>query len=314
MKNRFSNIKPFLFLAWLLLISACGSEQPGVATEEAPPPKTLVDTTAVTIQDIRQEERFPATTFYPESNKLSAPIAGYLLRSPQQVGEKVGRGQVLFTLETREHRAINSDTELKKSDLAKMGVVSVHAPASGVILTLDQRQGEYVAEGATLCTIALSDKIGFRLSVPYEFNNYVKIGTNCSIELPDKTRIPGRITENLNTAAITSQTQTFLVKPLKPVALPEGLNVSIIVQTEGSAKATVLPKSAILSNETMDEFWVMKLYDDSTAEKVPVTLGLTTGETVQVKTPSFSKDDRILMEGNYGLGDTALVKIKSREQ
>lgn len=303
-----------MFFTSLLLISACGNGQTSDTPEETPPPKTLVDTTAVTVQDIRQEERFPATTFYPENNKLAAPIAGYLLRSPKEVGEKVVNGQTLFTLETREHRAINSDAELRKSDLAKMGVVSVHAPAGGVILSLDQRQGEFVAEGATLCTIALSDKIGFRLSVPYEFNQFVKIGTNCTIELPDKTRIPGRITENLNTATITSQTQTFLVKPLKPVALPEGLNVSIIVQTEGSAKATVLPKSAILSNETMDEFWVMKLLDDSTAVKVPVTLGLTAGETVQVKSPVFSAEDRILTEGNYGLEDTALVKIKSREQ
>ena len=305
------NIKFFLFFISLTLLAACGSQEADT-TADPPPPKTLVDTTAVTIRDIRQEERFLATTFYPESNKLSAPIAGYLLRSPQQVGEKVGGGQLLFTLETKEHRAINTDPDLKKSDLAHMGVVNVHAPAGGVILTLDQRQGEYVVEGSTLCTIARSDKIGFRLSVPYEFNNYVKIGTNCTIELPDKTRLPGRITENLNTAAITSQTQTFLVKPLKPVALSEGLNVAIIVQTEGSQRAVVLRKSAILTNETMDEFWVMQFINDSTAVKVLVTLGLTTGESVQVTTPAFSLTDRILTEGNYGLEDTALVKVKER--
>ncbi|MCB0520022.1 MAG: HlyD family efflux transporter periplasmic adaptor subunit [Lewinellaceae bacterium] len=303
-----------LFFASLALLAACGNNQADAPAEDPPPPKTLVDTTAVTIRDIRQEERFPATTFYPESNRMASPIAGYLLRSPQEAGETVATGQLLFTIETKEHRAINADPDLKKSDLAKMGVVSVHTPSGGIILTLDQRQGDFVSEGSTLCTIARSDKIGFRLSVPYEFNNYVKIGTNCTIELPDKTRIPGRITENLNTAAITSQTQTFLVKPLKPVALPEGLNVFVVVQTEGSAKAVALPKSAILTNETMDEFWVMKLVNDSTAVKIPVTLGLTTGESVEVKTPDFTKEDRILTEGNYGLEDTALVKVKVRSQ
>ncbi|TAK31796.1 MAG: HlyD family efflux transporter periplasmic adaptor subunit [Saprospiraceae bacterium] len=230
----------------------------------------------------------------------------------QQAGEKVGSGQLLFTLETKEHRAINAGPDLKKSDLARMGVVSVHAPAGGVLLTLEQRQGDFVSEGSTLCTIARSDKIGFRLSVPYEFNNFVNPGTACTIELPDKTRLPGRVSENLNTAAITSQTQTFLVKPLRPVAVPEGLNVTVIVQTEAARQAVVLPKSAILTNETMDEFWVMRLVNDSTAVKVPVTLGLTAGEAVQVTSPAFSPKDRILTEGNYGLEDTALVKIKPR--
>lgn len=312
MKKPTFEINHLVVLLLAVAISACGHHQPETPAADPPPPKTLVGVTNITVQDIRQEERFPATTFYPESNRMASPITGYILRSPQEVGETVGKGQLLFTLETKEHRAINADADLKKSDLAKMGVVNIHAPAGGVLLTLDQRQGDFVSEGSTLCTIARSDKIGFRLSVPYEFNNYVKTGTTCTIELPDRTRLPGRVAENLNTAAITSQTQTFLVKPLKAVAVPEGLNVAIIVQTEGSAKAAVLPKSAILTNETMDEFWVMQLINDSTAVKVPVTLGLKTGESVQVKSPAFTTADRILMEGNYGLEDTALVKVKSQ--
>jgi HlyD family secretion protein len=252
-----------------------------------------------------------ATAFYPESNKLSAPIAGYILHSPQVAGQTVAGGQVLFTIETKEHRAINADPILRQSDLSKMGIISVHAPAAGVLLSLDQREGDFVSEGSALCTIARSNKTGFRLSVPFEFSSFVKIGTTCTIELPGKTRLPGRVVENLGTAVITSQTGTFLVKPLKPVAVPEGLNVAIILQTGRARQAVVLPRSAILTNETMDKFWVMKLINDSTAVKVPVTLGLMAGESVQVKSPAFSNGDYILTEGNYGLADTALVKIKS---
>lgn len=304
-----------LLLTLLVLFAgACGSPQPQEAEVEPPPAKALVDTTSVTVEDIRQEERFTASSYYPESNKLSAPIAGFLLRSPQEVGEKVGKGQVLFTIETKEHRAINANAELKKTDLASLGVISVPAPANGVLLSLDQRQGDFVSEGATLCTLALSNKLGFRLSVPYEFNAYVKLGTNCIIELPDKTRFPGRIDKNLSTSVITSQTQTFLVKPLAPMSVPEGLNVSIIVQTEQAKQAVLLPKEAVLSNETLDEFWVMKLLDDSTAVKVAVTLGISREDAVQVISPKFSAADRILTEGNFGLADTALVQIKTPEQ
>ena len=313
MKKQARKQKYLLLLMAGFAFGACGRQPSSDAAGDSPlPSKTLVYTTSVTIRDIRQEERFPAATFYPESNKLAAPISGYILFSPQEAGERVSGGQTLFTLETKEHRAINANPGLSTSSLAQMGVVSVGAPADGVILTLDQLQGDFVSEGSTLCTIARNNKIGFRLSVPFEFGNFVKTGAGCIVELPDKGRLPARVAENLNTTTITSQTLSFLVKPLKPVVLPEGLNVMIIVPTERANRATVLPKSAILTNETMDEFWVMQLINDSTAVKVPVTLGLTAGDSVQVKTHAFSTSDRILTEGNYALGDTALVKIKSR--
>ncbi|HMQ62251.1 MAG TPA: HlyD family efflux transporter periplasmic adaptor subunit [Flavilitoribacter sp.] len=301
-------------ISGLILFSACGNPSGGDPAADSPAPRTLVDTTSVLLTDIRLEERFPATVFYPESNRLAAPITGYILRSPREIGEIVGAGQLLYTLETREHRAINADEELKRTDLAGMGILNVNAPAGGVVLTLEQRRGDFVSEGSTLCTIARSDRIGFRLSVPYEFNRYVTTGTGCTVELPDGVQFPARVAERLSTAVITSQTQTYLVKPLKPVALPEGLNVMIIIPTNGAERAAVLPKSAVLANETMDEFWVMQLINDSTAVKIPVTLGLTTGESVQIQTPAFSPGDRILFEGNYGLGDTALVKIKLRKE
>jgi biotin carboxyl carrier protein len=310
---KYPNFLPFFLLLLMALVSlpACGPKTPAETAGDPPSPKTLVKTTRVAIHDIRKEARFPATTFYPESNRLASPISGHILLSPQEAGETVRKGQILFTIETREHRAINADPELKKSDLAQMGVIKVYAPAAGIILSLDQRLGDFVSEGTTLCNIARNEKIGFRLSVPFEFNAYVKTGTDCVVELPDSTRLPARVAENLSTVSVTSQTLSFLVKPIKTVSVPEGLNVVVVVQTNESKQATLLPKSAILTNEMMDEFWVMKMINDSTAIKLPVTLGMTLPDSVQISHPSFSEADRILVEGNYGLEDTALVKISN---
>jgi uncharacterized NAD(P)/FAD-binding protein YdhS len=62
-----------------------------------------------------------------------------------------------------------------------------------------------------------------------------------------------------------------------------------------------------LSNETLSEFWVMKMIDDTTAVKVPVKKGIETGDRVEILSPDFSPEDKILLSGNYGLADTALV-------
>ncbi len=70
-----------------------------------------------------------------------------------------------------------------------------------------------------------------------------------------------------------------------------------------------LPKSAILSNETQTDFWVMKLINPTTAIKTLVTKGIESGDRVEIVSPKFSPQDKIVVTGNYGLADTAKVKI-----
>ena len=65
----------------------------------------------------------------------------------------------------------------------------------------------------------------------------------------------------------------------------------------------------MLTDETQSQFWVMRLLNDSTAVKVPVTVGTQEKENVEIKKPLFSARDKILLSGNFGLDDTAAVKI-----
>ena len=73
--------------------------------------------------------------------------------------------------------------------------------------------------------------------------------------------------------------------------------------------ALVLSKSAILTDETQSSFWVMKLLNDTTAIKVEVKIGLENDENVEIISPKFLSEDKILISGNFGLPDTALVSI-----
>jgi uncharacterized NAD(P)/FAD-binding protein YdhS len=81
-----------------------------------------------------------------------------------------------------------------------------------------------------------------------------------------------------------------------------------VVKSEKNNTAS-LPKSALLTDETQSEFWVMKMIDSSTAVKVPITQGIETGDKVEILSPPFSPNDKIVVTGNYGLPDTAKVKI-----
>jgi hypothetical protein len=53
----------------------------------------------------------------------------------------------------------------------------------------------------------------------------------------------------------------------------------------------------------------MKMTDSITAVKVPVKKGIETKDRIEILSPVFSDQDKILLTGNYGLGDTAKVRI-----
>jgi len=73
--------------------------------------------------------------------------------------------------------------------------------------------------------------------------------------------------------------------------------------------ALTLPKSAILSNETLEIFWIMKLINDSTAVRVDIQKGIENDSLIQILKPQFILSDRIIFDGAYGLPDTASVVI-----
>ena len=64
-----------------------------------------------------------------------------------------------------------------------------------------------------------------------------------------------------------------------------------------------------MCDETQTQFWVMKLVKDSLAIKIPIEKGAETKDSVQIVKPVFSVNDKIVISGNYGLADTALVKV-----
>jgi uncharacterized NAD(P)/FAD-binding protein YdhS len=84
-----------------------------------------------------------------------------------------------------------------------------------------------------------------------------------------------------------------------------------VLKSEKSG-AQSLPKEALLTDDLESNFWVMKLIDSATAVKVPVKKGLETRDRVEIIEPVFAPSDKILVTGNYGLPDTAKVKVEAQ--
>lgn len=292
-----------------LSLASCGNHQEEIA-EQTVQPKTPVEITTIQNGSVDDELLLFGTTVYLKRNMVTAPIPAFITNVRIKLGDKVNQGDVLYELESKERRALGSNISKVDTSLSNFGLIKVKASASGIISTLDKQQpGDYVMEGAQLCTIAESSDLAFQVNVPYEFTPYAKSGTSCTIMLPDNSSHQALLTKPLTAMNVLAQTQTILAKSNESLFLPENMIVKVVVNKGTKNNKQVLPKTCVLTDEMMKEYWVMKLINDSTAIKVPVTIGNKNTERIEIMSPQFNPNERIISNGNYGLADTALVKI-----
>ena len=303
------NLRVIMIL--IVLFSSCSR----TATEgdTAVKAKVAVEVTELSKGVVKDELTLFANTLYLKRNVVTAPIPAFITQVFIKLGDPVKLGQVLYLLETKERRALGSQAVMPDSSSVSFGKITIKAPASGIISTLDKQQiGDYVLEGGQLCTIAESSALAFAVNVPFEFTAFAQTGTKCVLVLPDNSRHPATFKTPLSTMNSLAQTQTILAKSDETLFLPENLIVKVLVNKNMEAKQQVLPKACVLTDEMMEKFWVMKLLNDSTAVKILVTPGIRNRESVEIMEPIFNVSDRFLITGNYGLPDTARVIVMKK--
>jgi len=298
-------------LASLLLVSCSSAGEPEAAAD-AVEVKTPVTVTTVSNAPIKETTDLNAVATYQKKNTVKAGTDGYIQKVFVKLGEHVKAGAPLFTMKTKEAQVLG-DLMTQDSSLHFNGVITVKAPASGMVLEINRQAGDYVNDGEQLSIIADQNSFVFLVNVPFELNQYTTIGTKATIILPDSMKIRGTVASKLSTMDAVAQTQQFVIKPQTDAILPENLQGVVRLNKKAKASTQVLRKAAVLTNETMDAYWVMKLINDTTAVKIPVKTGITARDAVEILSPSFAPSDRILISGNYRLPDTAYVLVQKEQ-
>ena len=312
-------ISRLFFLLVLASLVACSSKDPAsdeaAATaageeEAAVKPRALVTVGTVQTDTLTDVLRLSAVSAFPAKDALRATTTGYVLAPSPVVGQLVRAGQTVFTIQTKESQVLHLDKLTGDPRLKFSGIIRIKSARSGVLATVDKLAGDYVQDGEQLGMTYDKSRFGFILDVPVTMLRYVHTGQSCRIMLPDGRVLQGRVAEVLATADVSIQTQRYTIRPVGAIPeLPENLAVQVEIDRTAPHTASTLPRGAVLTDETQTEFWVMRLLNDSTAVKVPVTVGAQEKDHVEIKSPSFSPKDKILLSGNFGLDDTAAVKV-----
>ena len=298
----------YCLLAWITIISISCNNSPATSEGETTviTPVTIVP---VSHKPVTETLDLPAVTAFLNKSIVRSTTTGTVESISIILGDNVKKSQLLYTIRTREASAISNSLK-GDSTLSFNGRINIASSKEGVISSVSHQNGDFVQEGDELAVISDQNSLVFILDTPFEFVKYVEQNKTCKIQLPDNQIITGTVNGKLAEMDPQAQTVRYVIKPLFSEHLPANLNAIVKIVKGSRSKATVLPKSAVLGNETQTEFWVMKLINDTTAIKVPVTKGFENNEEVEITAPEFLKTDRIILTGSYGLPDTARVKIK----
>ena len=316
MEKYFTKLKYGLFVCLLLgmvglmCFAGCKSNDSPVDSEPAEV-RTPVTVTSVTYQPLQDFIELNATSTYLQKDFVKSNLNGYIQKANIKYGDYVNRGQILFTLKTKEAQAIGNEVDQLDPNFKFSGVNTIHADASGYVMEINHQAGDYVQDGEQLAVINDSKSFVFTMNVPYQYKQYVPVGKEVQLTLPDGEHLMATVRSSLPIMDSVSQTQAISLTVNPPHSIPMNLIATVKIVKSSKTSAAALDKKAVLSDESLNDFWVMKMINDSTAIKVPVITGIEIGDKVEIDSPQFSPNDKILLTGNYGLGDTALVKIQA---
>ncbi len=269
---------------------------------------TPVTITHPAIMDLKDYLKLNANTIFLNKEIVRASFQGYIEKIYKNIGDEVNPGDVLFQIKTKESAAADT-MQINIGTKIFTGSVLITAKTKGVLTELNYHNGDLISDGEQIAVVSNPSSLRIRLNVPFEDAQKIKLKQICVINLPDGEKLNGVIDKSVPSVDAVSQTQAFLIKLLKYRELPENLNVFVMIPYRTFKNAIVLPKSSVMTNVTEDEFWIMKLVNDTTAIKIDINRGIETDSLQQILSPKLNLSDIIISSGSYGLPDTAKVEI-----
>ena len=305
--QRTKNIIFFISLSIFIFFTSCSGDKKNDLSVASGTPVKIANPTVTSLTDYMS---FNANTIFLKKEIVRSTFQGFIQKTYKNIGDYVKTGDVIFQIITKEAYATDS-LRIKLSNETFSGTVFLKAKTNGILTELNYNTGDFVSDGEQLAVISNPSSLAVLLNVPYQHVSKIKINSSCILILPNGKKINGTISKSLPSVDPISQTQTFLVHFSDGKNFPANLNLEIKIPVNVVKNAIVLPKSAIQSNETLDHFWIMKLINDTTAINLPIKKGIESDTLIQIIEPKLEMTDRIIVDGAYGLPDSAKVVVKN---
>jgi multidrug efflux pump subunit AcrA (membrane-fusion protein) len=304
MEHQFIN-KFSIFVVFILALS-CKNKTDNSIRKKAP---ISVQVAEVQQNDIKEYLTFNGITQFQQKENIRSNVTGYVSWTKYKIGDHIRTGQTFATVRTKEQDALKEAVKIDSTLSKFVKPQSIQSNATGVITILNVTTNDYLAEGDILATVVQPKSLVVQVNVPYEYEDYVFIGSSCEIVLQNEKSISAKITGTLPTIDPVAQSQSFLIA-LPNEDLPENLNVQVRMVYREDTKAMTVPKSALQTNELLTEYWVLKLTNDSVAIKHSVTPKLKNDSLVQIESNELHIGDKVITIGGYQMQDSTIISVQ----
>lgn len=192
---------------------------------------------------------------------------------------------------------------------AEVSYSEIRSPIDGVVTDRPLFAGETAAGGAPLITVMETSILIAKTHIGQSLAQQLKVGSDAQVRVPGLADpVAGKVSMVSPALDPGSTTVEVWVKvDNKAGTLKVGTPVEVAISAASVAQALKIPSSSVLAAEDGSKF-VMVVASDGTARRKPVTLGITDGEDVQVKS-GVMPSDLVITSGAYGLDEGTKVKV-----
>lgn len=191
---------------------------------------------------------------------------------------------------------------------------AVRAPIPGIVTDQFQFQGEYVAAGARLVTIANLSEVVVKTQVADNVVAQVQVGDQATVlpaDLPGQS-LTGKVALISRSSDPVNRTVEVWVSLANASGqLRAGGAAQVVVATKQADDAIVVPASAVsLDAPDANTGTVMVVDAKTVAHETRVTVGIRTPQVVQI-TSGLKGGETVIIEGNYALPDGTRVDLRA---
>jgi RND family efflux transporter MFP subunit len=199
----------------------------------------------------------------------------------------------------------------------QLGYSQVRAPFQGVITDQFQFEGDYVAAGARLVTLADMSEIIVKAAFADTVAAKLRVGNSVVVIPSDRPNqeLMGAVSLISNSVDPASRSVEVWVRlPNAEARLRSGGSARVRVTALSVDNAIVVPaKSVTLDASTGDAGALMVVDSQSIAHERKVTVGVRSGELIQI-TAGLKPDEVVVTAGGYALPDGTKVQIAAKPQ
>lgn len=204
---------------------------------------------------------------------------------------------------------LDQEILLKRIERQELQVAKsqIRAPFNGLILEKQKSEGEWLATGTPICTVASIDDMVVRVAVPEELIRYVHTGQEIALTVGalEKT-MQGRLDAIVPVADVASKTvQVKIAIPYSDKFI-QNMSATVHIPVKDKMKLKMVRRDALVRNQ--GKVFIYTIEADK-AKILPVTIAAYKDEMVGLTDPFLKTGMPVVIDGNERLRPGQAVVI-----